>query len=137
VVRKIEIELEGVRVVATLLEDKAPKTSEAFWKILPLEADAKHCTLSGECVFFTHDKIPKVEPENHSPFVSQGDIVLSPDREIIIVHGRKCLLRTYTTIYHPSNHFAIIDHSENLEKFEKVAENLKNVGAKKIVFRRT
>jgi len=68
--------------------------------------------------------------------VSQGDIVLTPDREVIIVHGRRCLLRTYPTGLHPSNNFAIIKDPGQLEKFEPVAENLKRVGSRKIFIRK-
>lgn len=129
--RKMKIELDGVKVVADLLEDKAPRTRDAFWSILPIDRrDALHYVRG--CIFFVHDKLPYVERENHPPFVSQGDVVLTPDREFILVHGRRCLLRTYPTGLHPSNCFAIIPiWQENFKKFEDVAENLKRTGAKK------
>lgn len=131
--RHMEIELEGFKVVATLLDDEAPKTCDAFWNILPFEGEAMHCTCSGQCIFSHGGSLPKVEPENQSPFVSQGDVLISPDLELIIVHGRMCYIRAYTTNDYPVNHFAII---QDIGKFEEVAENLKRVGAKKILIRR-
>ena len=134
--RKITITLDGVTVTADLLESKAPRTCEAVWNALPIEAEAFHCTMSGDCIWFGHEKLPKVTPENQSPYVSQGDVVLTIDPqylqpEMMIVHGRRCLLQTSTGL-DVANHFAIIWDPAELNRFDPVAENLMKVGARKI-----
>ena len=134
--RRIAITLDRVSVTANLLESKAPRTCEAVWRALPIEAEAMHCTMSGDCIWFAHERLPKVTPENQSPYVSQGDVVLTIDPqsqqpEMLIVHGRRCLLQTSTGL-DVANHFAIIWDPTELNRFDPVAENLMRVGARKI-----
>ena len=40
--KRVEIELSGVKVRAVLYEDKAPVTVAAFWKCLPYEDRVTH-----------------------------------------------------------------------------------------------
>jgi hypothetical protein len=92
--------------------------------------------MSGDCIWFGHEKLPKVLPENQSPYVSQGDVVLSVDPqtqqpEMIIVHGRRCVLQTSTGL-DVANHFAVIWDPKELVTFDPVAENLMRVGVRKL-----
>lgn len=71
--KKIKIRFErGGEFIATLIEDKAPKTCEAIWRALPLEGDVLHSKWSGRGIFIgTHlgDRLPR---ENQSSILSSG-----------------------------------------------------------------
>jgi len=47
-VKRVEIELGGVKVRAVLYEDRAPVTVAAFWKCLPYEDRVTHGKWSGQ-----------------------------------------------------------------------------------------
>jgi hypothetical protein len=157
-VLEIRIEQEFV-ATADLRWDVAPKTSKAIWDALPFGGSLMHCTSSGECVFFGVDAPlaidletgakasdsltenqsvvhgrPLVEPENLTCYVSRGDIVLTPDKACILVHGRRCVIRAYVGEL-PSNAFAMITDPKQLNKFEDFARRTLKEGAKGIEFR--
>src|SRR5262245_6290466 len=130
--RRIAIAVDGEHVaIADLREDVAPHTCAAIWAVLPLVGSLRHCTSSGECVFFgvnallsidsAHGALsrarvsrehgvvhgpPLIEPENLTCYVSQGDVVLTPDKACIMVYGRRCVIRAYVGEL-PSNAFAM------------------------------
>lgn len=77
--RQIKIEIDdGTVMIAELLEDKAPKTCEAIWNMLPYENEMLHVKWSGN-VFYTFFDIDLCEAECSRVFgVSPGDIVYNP-----------------------------------------------------------
>jgi hypothetical protein len=133
-VRTIVVEFEGVRLEADMLENDAPKTCSAFWNLLPLNGMAKHCTMSGECIFLVDDRIQVPEHENRTSSVSQGEIFMAP-HECLVVYGRKCFL-SYLGQPFPENRFAVARKPEQLDQFEKVARRTLDIGARPISFAR-
>jgi hypothetical protein len=87
---KVEVDLDGVVVTATLLESSAPRTCEAFKALLPLEGPATNTKWSGEMAHFWGgtDEVARagrgpiglhVEPqENPTPFHAPGYIYYHP-----------------------------------------------------------
>jgi hypothetical protein len=77
-VRKIVLDLDGVKATATLYDEYAPKTCEAIWNILPVSGKAIHANWSGREIMLhlEGDKIlrPPQEVEVHSNFTMEGDI---------------------------------------------------------------
>jgi hypothetical protein len=68
---KIEVEVAGITLIATLLEERAPQTVEAFKKILPVEGRITNTAWSGDITRFWGPVGPEgqlgldiTEPEN-------------------------------------------------------------------------
>jgi hypothetical protein len=73
-VRKIIIACRGFQVYAEMLERERPKTCEAIWRALPLEAELE---IWKEEVYF---EIPvKIPPENPTPKTAMGDVSYWPE----------------------------------------------------------
>ena len=92
--RKIEIEIEGVKLIAGLLEEEAPRTCEAFVRILPLEGELWSLRWSGDGVQAHHPKLEamgeqhKVLLENFTVMAARGDILFWPrDRGLFICYN--------------------------------------------------
>ena len=66
--REIEISIGEISFKATLLEDKAPKGSEALWKALPIKAEAHHGGLAGTEIYFNLMK-PYAKLEQENPYL--------------------------------------------------------------------
>ena len=133
----MEIELESVKVVATFLEEQAPKTCKAMSEALPLDAEAKHSTWSGNAIWFVSDKLPVVEPENAFCLMSQGDVVIYPGiKEVMVIYGRRAFSRGPSTDNSPANVFAVVRDLDAMDRFAEKARNLVNVGAKRICLRK-
>ena len=93
--KKIEIEFEkGGVFIASLLEDKAPKTCKVVWDNLPLDGKVGHAIFSGKMMYLVVDtKLEELENARSFGFLP-GDITyLTPfygrdtHNEIAIVYG--------------------------------------------------
>ncbi len=93
--KRVEIELNGVKVRAMLYEEKAPVTVAALWNCLPFEDKVTHAKWSGQ-MFHTNTDLPlKIDTsqwglgmENPVGFQAPGDIVYLPlVKEIAIAYG--------------------------------------------------
>ena len=93
--KRVEIELNGVKVRAVLYEEKAPVTVAALWNCLPFEDKVTHAKWSGQ-MFHTNTDLPlKIDTsqwglgmENPVGFQAPGDIVYLPlVKEIAIAYG--------------------------------------------------
>ena len=77
--RKIEIVLQkrGLRFVAELLKDAAPKTCEAVWRALPLGGQTYHAKFANNEFFTLLPPFADPEPglENPSITPSAGDVM--------------------------------------------------------------
>src|SRR5687768_416164 len=73
----IEIPDFGVRAVAKLYQDYAPKTLEALRSVLPFKGPGIHAIRAGREVYTLIPK-PKIDPgkENQSVFPAPGDLYL-------------------------------------------------------------
>ena len=137
--RTIELELEGVTVAAKLLDDKAPKTCQALWDVLPFEDQVTHARWSGgRCHTNNHPKLnidasgyPMIE--NASATQAPGDVVVMP------------LINEITVSYAPGpfgwmgqqwivTKVAVIEGE--MGEFARKIERLQWEGAKKLVIRR-
>ena len=64
---------------ARMEEEKAPKTCEAFLKLLPFQNQIVHCRWSGEAVWIPMgDFKTGIDFENHTSHPSRGDVILYP-----------------------------------------------------------
>ena len=94
--RLIEFEMDGVAVVARLLDDTAPRTAEALWNALPLTGPVTNTIWSGQMLRFwgkdgDRGEVPiKLEtPENGQVLHWSGYVYYHPAwRGIRICYGQ-------------------------------------------------
>lgn len=141
---------EGVAALATLLEDKAPKTGECIWNLLsePVENMGIHAMWTGREISFgiPYERFPNdeglhVPPENQTVIPIPGDLIWNgyppyqwqgnphPVYDFGIFYGRDSRL-LLPVGWRGSNRFGVID--ENLEKFAEVCARCQSEGRKKI-----
>jgi hypothetical protein len=141
---------DGVKAVATLLENEAPKTCKAVWDALPIKGELLHAMLSGNEVFILLEgkAMIKVEPENQIYHVIPGDVAYfyshwgdakylkdNPEfAEIVVIYGRYTRLQDLSGRLAAANLFATI--TEGLEGFAEICKKVRREGAKKIILRK-
>jgi len=132
---RIEVVLGDEVFHATLLVDRAPKTTAAMLNAMPFEGRAVHAQLSGEMFrMFEHAPIPVAETENGESFQYPGELVYFPPiQEIAIAYGGARFRGTAGPVY--LTPLAVIDEDE-LPRLAKAADRLQWDGAKRIQFRR-
>jgi len=132
-VKRVEIELGGVKVRAVLYEDKAPVTVAAFWKFLPYEDRVTHAKWSGQ-MFHTNNPISldlntaqwPHGVENPVGFQAPGDIVYLPvGKEIAIAYGEA----RFSWVLGPMYVTALGRIEGDLTEFAKKADRLQWDGA--------
>ena len=104
---------------------EAPKTCEAFKKLLPLRSRFIHVRWSGEGIWipFGEERLG-LEYENHTSHPAKGEMLLYPggisEMEMILAYGRCSFASQYGPL--AGNHFLTITEGiENLKAFgEKV-----------------
>ena len=86
---KIVMEFQrGGCVLATLLEDRAPKTCKAILDALPVEAETIHAMWAGEEIFFKAFPA-RFEYEQPTKVVQPGDLAMVPrSSSFCIFYGR-------------------------------------------------
>ncbi len=105
--RKISIAANDVEVEAELLEKERPKTCEAIWRALPIEAELE---IWKEEVYFM---IPiKIAAENPTPKTDAGDICYWPNGPAF------CIFFGGSQPISPVTTFVRIN--DGLEKFRKL-----------------
>jgi len=103
---------------AQLLVDQAPKTCEAFRKLLPLRNKIIQTRWSGESAWIPlGDARQLTELENHTCYPSRGDILWYPggisESEILVAYGATSFASRMGPL--AGNHFlTIVDGRENL-----------------------
>jgi hypothetical protein len=107
ILRQFQIEIAGKGIALAELDRMNPKIAEAFWQMLPIDAEA---CLWGEEIYFN---IPlQTADENPSPSASAADISYwSPGPAFCIFFGK-------TQPYSPVNHLGKI--VEGLDLFRDV-----------------
>lgn len=137
--KRLEIELNGVKVRAVLYEHKAPVTAGALWNCLPFEDRVTHAKWSGQ-MFHTNTELPiKIDTsqwglgvENPVGFQAPGDIVYLPSaREIAIAYGDA----RFTWVIGPMYVTALGRIEDDLAEFAKKADRLQWDGAGRFVIR--
>ena len=157
-VRKIEIILEerGVRAVAEMLDEEAPKTCQAVWDALPQTNGTYHAKWANNEIYILVPPFAPVEPghENATIFPIPGDVCyffvppgapLPPEwREqgartgvidLAIFYGRNNYLLAPDG-HMPGNVFAVI--TEGLKEFAAACQDVFRNGAahERMTFRR-
>lgn len=133
--RRFEIEVDGTKSAAVLLEDQAPRTSAAFWRKLPVEGYLMHAMWSGE---FVRNLKPfelegEVGHENHTLHVIPGDVTYLPEwKELAICYGEAFPSMPWGPVR--LNVFARI--VENMRAFEMQCIRIKLEGIKKFTIRK-
>jgi len=89
--RRIRIEVDGVSAVAELCDELSPRTAEAFWQTLPIEATLSPAKWSGNACFFHPggDHLKQLST-NEAPVASiyPGYLVTRPGgTEALIAYG--------------------------------------------------
>lgn len=150
-VREIELVLPKRKTVAVaeLLEDQAPKTCAAVWKLLqkPMKSIAIHAIRAGREVYC---EIPrpsrKIPPENLAAYPLPGELLyldfpphMDPERprgftEFAIFYGRDSMPDCIGIGVMPGNRFASI--TKNLQGFAHACERIHLEGVERIVIRR-
>ena len=90
--RHVELEVAGVTVTAVLLDDLAPKTTNAFWEILPIEQTLRHVRWGGNGAYVIERKLrdEALFPlENRVAFYFPNTIALKPEHgELAFSYGQ-------------------------------------------------
>jgi hypothetical protein len=140
--RRFELEVDGQVFGGVLLESAAPRTCDAFYKLLPFSGDIIHNAWFGHCSYFL-DRFPQIvdelgfELENRQVELAPGDFIWDPWlEEITWAYGRFARMRFPTTIHtdrggeHPNHGTIFARVIENLDGFAAVCKSLRYEGYK-------
>jgi hypothetical protein len=134
--REIEINVDGLKVIAGLLEEEAPLTCRAFLDILPYTGTVVHLKWSGDG-FQSHglsleEMVPRhgLGMENFTVIASRGDILFwVRDRGLFICYGY--MYSRGNTGEEPSNLFAHVRPQDYSTLYE-IGGKVFNEGRKEI-----
>lgn len=116
----LEIEAGGFSFRARLEDEAAPRTVQAFRRLLPLESRIIHVRWSGEAGWIPFGDLDLgLGPENATSYPNPGEIVLYPggvsETEILLAYGYVNFGSKAGQL--AGNHFAtIFDGGENLRE---------------------
>lgn len=134
----LEISAGGFDFRARLGEEAAPKTIEAFRRLLPLESRIIHVRWSGEAGWIPFGELDLgLQAENATSYPHPGEIVLYPggvsETEILLAYGYVNFASKAGQL--AGNHFAtIVEGNENLRE---LGRRFLWEGAQPISFRET
>ena len=118
---RVRIKAKNFEFIGVLLEELAPKTCEAFKKLLPLRSQFIHVRWSGEGIWipFGEERLG-LEYENHISYPSIGEMLLYPggisEMEMILSYGRCAFACQYGPL--AGNHFlTITEGADRLYEF--------------------
>lgn len=95
--KRIAIEVEDVKVTATLDDEAAPQSVALLLRSLPLSAPLRHARWSGSAAYLSAPQLrdSTVPFENRISFPRAGSLCLLPSEgEIILAYGGDCQART-------------------------------------------
>jgi hypothetical protein len=116
----IEIAVSDFRFVARLEEDAAPKTVEAFRRLLPLRSRVIHARWSGEATWIPFGELDVgVGPENATSYPAPGELLLYPggvsETELLFPYGSTSFASKAGPL--AGNHFAtVVEGGEHLRE---------------------
>jgi hypothetical protein len=116
----IEITVSDFRFVARLEEDAAPKTVEAFRRLLPLRSRVIHARWSGEATWIPFGELDVgVGPENATCYPAPGELLLYPggvsETELLFPYGSTSFASKAGPL--AGNHFAtVVEGGEHLRE---------------------
>jgi hypothetical protein len=129
--RRLNVEIGDVKFSA-VAQANAPKTCEMLTKLLPIEAEIMHSRFAGEAVWFNMKGAPQLDYENHTSYVSRGEMVYYPGS----IHGNGILIAYGASVFNSkvgllaANHFASI--TDDLDHLAETGMKLLREGAKPI-----
>jgi hypothetical protein len=130
----IKITAGKYEFLAKLEEKKAPKTCEAFRKMLPYTNKLYHCRWCGEAVWTPIEEQINLENENHTTYPSKGEILFYPGGaiggEFLLPYGSCAFMSKVGGL--AGNHFLSIEN--NLEDLEELGKELLEHGTCMITF---
>jgi|SRR5699024_2610258 len=146
-----------VEVKAVLLNDKAPRTCEGFWKALAglVETSGNHAMYTGREISVQlpgdvckNGALHEVPKENLTCFPLPGDLLFTfmpkhafgglpfPIYDVGLFYGRDA--RTFFPMgWLPGNHFAMVSNENERLKLEKVGGIINEEGRQRVVFKRS
>ena len=132
----LEISAGGFDFVARYEEDDAPRTIEAFRRLLPLESRIIHVRWSGEGVWIPFGDLDVgLTPENATSYPTPGEIIYYPggvsETELLLAYGYVNFASKAGQL--AANHFATI--VEGLEQLPALGKKTLWDGAQPISFR--
>ena len=124
------------RFTARLEDDAAPKTVEAFRRLLPLESKIIQARWSGQAAWIPFGELDVgVGPENATSYPAPGELLLYPggisETELLFPYGPTCFASKAGQL--AGNHFATI--VEGGELLQELGERVLWQGAQPISFR--
>lgn len=133
--KRIELEADGVKVVARLLEEKAPEATRRLWEALPIEATLRHVRWSGDAAYVLVDALrdSSLALENRVSFYYPGTIAFKPE------HGELAFSYGQAQAREPrgigwASHIAVLEGE--VEPFLAVLARTQHEGAKRLSIRR-
>mgnify|MGYP005748836529 CR=1 FL=1 len=151
----IEFPDHDITIEAKLLEERAPKTCEAFWGIIekPLHLTGKHAMYTGPEISVQLPKelcestnLEKFPPENQTCFPSPGDLLFTFVPEFAwkgipqAVYDLGCFYGPEARTLFPmgwlaGNRFATVEYKD-LEKIAQIGSKVLLEGQQKLTIRR-
>jgi hypothetical protein len=131
---KVEVEFDGAKLTATLLESLAPKTVAEFAKLLPLEGRAWNDSLSGEVTRFERELPLKIsEAENGKLMLWPGYFYYNPAKRGLRICWGQGSTHNLSAV-EPLTPIAAFDG--DWSEFKKRAKAQLTEGAKRLVIRK-
>jgi len=121
----LEIVAGEFRFVARLEELTAPKSVEAFRRLLPLESRIIHARWSGEACWIPFGELDVgIGPENATSYPSPGELLLYPggvsETELLFPYGAAAFGSKAGRL--AGNHFAtVVEGAEHLRELGRTA----------------
>ena len=120
---------------ARLEEERAPRTCEAFTRLLPFEQKVIHVRWSGESTWIPLGEFDVgLGFENHTSHPAPGQILLYPggfsETEILFPYGGTCFASIVGQL--AGNHFLTV--TEGREKLRELGRTVLWEGAQNVVF---
>ena len=131
----LEIKVGGLRFVARLELDAAPKTCHAFQTMLPFTTQLIQARWSGEAAWIPFGALElDLGYENHTSHPAPGQLLLYPggisETEILFPYGATLFASKLGQL--AGNHFATIHHGG--ERLKELGELVLWKGAQEITF---
>jgi hypothetical protein len=133
--RRIELEVEGVKATARLLDDKAPEVNQKLWDALPIEENCRHVRWGGDAAYILTSKLkdPSFPLENRVTFYIPGKISLKPEfGELAFGYGQALARNAKGNGW--ATELAVFEGGA--EEFLEVMERTISEGGKRLVIRR-
>lgn len=133
--KRIELEADGVTVVARLLEEAAPETSRRFWETLPIEEKLRHVRWGGNAAYVLVRALrdPDFPLENRVSFYYPATIAYKPEHgELAFSYGQAQARNPLGNGW--ATHFAELEG--DYRPFLDVMQRTQREGAKRLTIRR-